>query len=283
MTLARLFAFLCTFLLSACSPLDLLNATVSDSGYRTISNQAYGTHQRQKLDIHLPLNVTAATDVVVFFYGGRWQTGNKEDYAFVAEAFTSQGFITVIPDYRLYPDVDWRDFIQDGAAIYNWVEKNIGRHHGNPRRIFLSGHSAGAHIAAMVMLDEKLREKATSQIKPCGFIGLAGPYDFLPFTDDDVKRVFSSSDNLIETQPIYYVDGSEAALLLLTGDRDTSVKPRNSRRLRDRMQRKGGKAEMITYKDIDHIDLIISLASPFRSRAPTLVDASKFIRETDCQ
>lgn len=270
------------FLAAGCAPLNILNGTVGAGGYRRVADQAYGADPRQQLDVYIPVAKSENADVVVFFYGGRWQAGEKNDYRFVAAGLTRNGFITVIPDYRLYPQVDWRDFIADAAAVYRWVETHIAAHGGNPRRVFLMGHSAGAHIAAMLALDESVRIAAGSRTKPCGMIGLAGPYDFLPFADDDVKRVFSSATNSIETQPVFYVDGTDPSLLLLTGDADTSVKPRNTYRLAETVRARGGQVQSITYESLGHSGILISLAPWLKFVAPVLRDTTHYIRKLEC-
>jgi len=267
--------------LVACSPLELLNASVSNNGYTSTFNQAYGTQSRQRLNVHVPKTVNNNADVVIFYYGGRWQYGHKEDYEFVADAFTDNGVITVLPDYRIFPDADWRDFINDGANAYQWVYDNIARFGGNPERIFIMGHSAGAHIAAMVATNQSL---VKSKIKrPCGFLGLAGPYDFLPIKDADIKQVFASADNLKNTQPITFVSAGVPDMLLMHGLNDTTVKPGNSTRFASRVNQFKGRAQMKLYKGVDHTDILVSLASTFRSYSPALADSMEFIQKTQCE
>jgi len=145
--------------LSACSPLAALSS-ISGSHIQQSATHAYGNAPRQTLDVHLPQDAQPNADVVLFIYGGRWQFGSKDEYRFVADGLAQSGFITVIPDYRLYPQVDWRDFLADSAAAYHWVEAYIAGFGGNPQRIFVMGHSAGAHMAAMVALDPKLQRHA---------------------------------------------------------------------------------------------------------------------------
>ena len=281
----RLLLFIIPFVsllgLSACSPLEMLNATVSDEGYTSVLNKPYGNKPRQSLNIHIPRQVKKNADVVVFFYGGRWQYGSKDEYAFVADALTSQGFITVIADYRLYPRVDWREFVQDGASAYQWVAQNIQKYGGNPKRIFVMGHSAGAHIAAMAAVDESLLAKGTK--RPCGLIGLAGPYDFLPIRDEDVKRIYSTAADLKNTQPITFVSKGDPAMLLLHGEDDEAVKPKNSINMAARAKLLGVPAEVKLYKDTDHIDILISLSSTFRSYTPALKETADFIARTVCK
>ena len=268
-------------LLSGCSPLGVLNGTVSSDGYKSTLNQAYGKQPRQRLDIHVPNQVAENADVVVFYYGGRWQKGNKEQYAFVADALTSKGIIAVLPDYRLYPDVDWRDFIQDGASAYQWVFENIAKYKGNPRRVFVMGHSAGAHIAAMVAADESLLDKGTK--RPCGFVGLAGPYDFLPIRDADVIKVFSSAKDLKDTQPITFVNKNDPAMLLMHGKDDDSVQVGNTTRVAKRVRQVGGDVKTKIYDDVNHVDILISLSSTFRHVSPVLSDSVAFMQDVDCQ
>ena len=268
-------------LVGGCSPLSLVSAT-SGSHYQHTTHHAYGKDLRQTLDVYVPIMPMENADVVMFIYGGRWQFGSKEEYRFVAAGLTKKGFITVIPDYRLYPQVDWRDLIADNAAAYRWVETHIAVFGGNPRRIFIMGHSAGAHIAAMVALDSKLRQQAGSDSVPCGLIGLAGPYDFLPIEDADVQQVFKSADRLIETQPIFYVDRNAPSMLLLTGAADITVKPGNSYRLAAAVQARGGKAEVTSYPGVGHINIMLALARPLSFLAPTLQDTANFIHKTVC-
>lgn len=279
--IAALLGIALLLLIGGCSPLGVLNATVG-SNYHPTANQPYGSDPRQTLDIYVPTVAKPNADVVIFLYGGRWQSGSKDDYPFVADGLAQKGFVTVVPNYRLFPQVDWRDFILDAATAYYWVETHIAAYGGNPQRIFIMGHSAGAHLAAMVALDSSLRKKAGSNQAPCGLIGLAGPYDFLPFTDDDVKEVFKSADPLIETQPVFYVDRHALPMLLLTGATDTSVNPNNSDRLAAAVRAAGGQAELIKYPDVSHVSLVLSLARLFRFLAPTLQDTTRFIRETVC-
>lgn len=268
-------------LLGACSPLSVLS-TVSGTHIQQSATHAYGDAPRQTLDVHLPQDAQPNADVVLFIYGGRWQFGSKDEYRFVADGLAQSGFITVIPDYRLYPQVDWRDFLADSAAAYRWVEAYIAGFGGNPQRIFVMGHSAGAHMAAMVALDPKLQQQAGVKRLPCGLIGLAGPYDFLPISDPDIREVFKSANPLIESQPIHYVNGNMPAMLLLTGSDDTTVKPGNTERMAAAVKQAGGKAEVIEYPKVAHVDIMLALAPALSGLAPTLQDSTHFIRETSC-
>ncbi len=279
--LFNVLSLLALLMVSACSPLSILSAT-SGSHYQQTANQAYGKDARQTLDVYVPSTPTRNADVVLFMYGGRWQFGNKDEYRFVADSLAAQGFVTVIPDYRLYPQVDWRDFLMDTAAAYHWVETNIATYGGNPRRIFIMGHSAGAHMAAIVALDPKLRKQVDSDRAPCGLIGLAGPYDFLPINDADVQQVFKTANPLITSQPIFYVGHSMPSMLLLTGAADTTVKPGNTFRMAAAVNENGGKAQVISYPDVAHVGIMLAMAQPLSFLAPTLQDTTDFIHQTAC-
>ena len=245
-----------------------------------ITGIAYGSDARQQLDIYAPLGRTeTAHPVLIFFHGGSWRDGEREGYGFVGRAFASRGFVTVIADYRKAPKVRFPAFVQDTAATIAWVHTNIAKHDGDPECIFLMGHSAGAHIAMMAALDPQWL--AAKELKPDvikGVIGLAGPYDFLPLTSESSKIALGQWPDLTETQPITYVRADAPPLLLLTGDKDTVVKPRNSQALADKIAALGGQPRLKTYSGVDHADIIMAVARPFRTKAPILQDVSEFAR-----
>jgi acetyl esterase/lipase len=266
--------------IAGCGPAALLNALVPDDGYRVERDLAYGDAARQRLDLYLPDEAVAPAPVVVFFYGGRWEAGSKADYRFVGEALAARGFVVVIPDYRLYPEVRFPTFVEDGAAAVAWVRRNIGRFGGEPWQIHLMGHSAGAHIAALLALDR--RYLATAGVEPGtleSFVGLAGPYDFLPLTDATLKRIFAA-DDLAATQPITFAEGSAPRALLLHGEDDRTVLPRNSQHLAAALEAAGGRAQLRLYPDLDHVALVAALAAPLRWLAPVLDDVTAFLRAT---
>jgi len=142
-------------LFASCSPIALLNVAVPEKGYRRTADLPYAEHSRQTLDVYTPTSSSNGhpRPVVVFFYGGGWESGRRGDYRFVAEALTSQGFVAVIPDYRVYPEVTFPDFLLDAAKATRWVRRYITGFDGDPDRIFIMGHSAGAYLVAMLALD----------------------------------------------------------------------------------------------------------------------------------
>lgn len=260
------------------SPLLTFNTLVpKDAGGRQVAEGlAYGEGDRRALDIYAPADANAANlPVVVFFYGGSWNSGTREGYDFAGRALAAQGNIVVVPDYRLVPEVRFPGFVEDGAAAVAWVRRNISDYGGDPDRIVLMGHSAGAQIGAMLALDPQWLGEGRTAIR--GFVGLAGPYDFAPLDTDASIAAFGEWPRVAETQPITYADAAAPPALLLTGAEDTVVKPRNSKALSAALVSAGVEAGMTTYPGVDHIDILIALSRPLRGRAPVLEDTSRFI------
>ena len=264
---------------AGCTRLELFDSIAPrDSGANRIAEGlSYGSHERQKLDIYAPA-VAHNAPVVVFFYGGSWNSGDRVDYGFLGTSLAAQGFIAVLPDYRLVPEVRFPAFVEDGAAATAWVSREIGRFGGDGRRMVLTGHSAGAYIASMVALAPSYLEAAGSKAKPRGFVGLAGPYDFLPFDYPTVIDAFGSWPRPEETQPVKFVANSAPPSLLLHGLEDTTVLPRQSTSLAERLKAAGNEVELKLYENVDHIDIMLALSRPFRDSASTLADLTGFAR-----
>lgn len=239
---------------------------------------AYGTGDRHKLDIWAPKETsTKPRDVVVFYYGGSWNSGARHFYGFVGRALAEHGFIVVIPDYRLVPDVRFPGFVEDGASALAWTQKHIAEFGGNPARIHLTGHSAGAHIAALLTLDPEWMAKAGGSAAGIrSFAGLAGPYDFLPFTSEASKAAFGHLPDPKPTQPITFARAGVGPMRLFTGSADTTVKPRNSTALVAAQTRVGAKASTLIYEGVGHSGIIMAFARPFRGIAPVRDDMSAF-------
>ncbi len=269
--------------LSGCS-LSTLNAVVPDGPSTLISNLEYGKSNRQRLDIHQPNSLPSKAAVIIFFYGGRWQSGERAEYRFVGQALAKRGFVAVIPDYRLFPDVEFPHFIDDAGAVTRWVLKNIQQYGGDPSKVYLMGHSAGAHMAAMLISNKQyLNNQQVDHKDIAGFIGLSGPYDF-KITDEDIKSVFRKANTFNDTQPIHFVDGSEPPMLLLHGLKDKTLSMKNSQHMAEKTIKMGGKAELVIYKDIAHIGTLLALAdAPFLYFAPALDDIERFINCTTHQ
>lgn len=220
----------------------------------------YGSHERHRIDIHRPRRAVAPCPVVVFFYGGRWKQGRRQLYQPMARALARHGLVVAVPDYRLYPQVRFPGFVEDAAAAVDWVFTHASEWEGDGSRVFLAGHSAGAHIAALLALDGRyLGLHGRSPADLAGMVGLAGPYDFLPFRDEDLKEIFAPVEQYPASQPINFVDGRNPPLLLLHGSKDKIVGPGNSKRLWRRIVERGGRARMAFLSHHGHMKILLSL------------------------
>jgi acetyl esterase/lipase len=276
----------CFIFLSSCtnSALFLINNLAKFGDYTLHQNIIYGEDENQNLDLYLPSSLPENKKenriTIVFFYGGCWGACSdldKQDYRFVAQAFTENNMNAVIVNYRQFPDVLFPAIMSDASLSVEWVAKNIATYGGNPENIILMGHSAGAHIASMLLFNKKyLTPNTYPKIK--GFIGLAGPYDFLPYDEWYQPKLFSPI-NESESQTINYVDGSEPPSLLMYGNEDSRVKRRNIVSLTKIIKAKKGKVEPHYYNNIDHVDLISALSIPYRSSQPVMSDIIRFIQE----
>ncbi|MFZ4540204.1 MAG: alpha/beta hydrolase [Rickettsiales bacterium] len=264
--------------LSACSKASLLNATITRDGYAVKRDFAYGENPRQRFDLYIPHGVTKAP-VIVFYYGGSWQSGSKDDYRFLGQAFAEKGFITAVADYRLYPEVKFPEFIEDGARAFAYIHAHADAWGGDPARVYVAGHSAGAYIAMMVGADPQYVAATGGQRSDVrGIIGIAGPYDFLPFTDDDIQAIFSTASDAA-TQPINHLISPMPPVFLASGNSDDVVDPRNSLRVEAKLKSMESKVVAYHYPDTGHIGIILSLAQGFRGRTSLLEDVADFITQ----
>ncbi|MGB0684057.1 MAG: alpha/beta hydrolase [Magnetovibrionaceae bacterium] len=253
-------------LVSACAPLDALDRLVPYDGYTVRPDQGYGDHSRQVLDVYRPAepeSFSATAPVIVFFYGGSWRKGERQQYRFVGQALAEAGYTVVIPDYRLYPEVRFPAFVEDGASAVAWTARTFP-----DRRIILMGHSAGAHIAALIGLDRGyLDAVGLDQTRVSAVVGFAGPYAFDPQEYRSTRAVFADwSGSADDLTPIRTADqASGPALHLLHGEDDTTVYPVNTKRLVERYQSLGGEAAPYWLADVGHIGIILDFAKPFRS------------------
>ncbi len=277
--LINLVVLMPAMLVGGCAPADLVNALAPRDDYRMVANVPYGAAPRQKLDLYLPLAPAGPKPVVVFFYGGNWDSGAKAEYVFVGAALAACGFVVVLPDYRLYPEVRYPAFVEDGAAATRWTLDHIASYGGDPGRVSLMGHSAGAYIALMLALDPEWLGAARARLRSA--VGLAGPYDFLPLEDATLKRIFATAPDLAATQPIAYADGTAPPVLLAAGRLDQVVDPGNTTRLASRIRADGGKVETKYYALLGHITLIGALGRPLDLVTPVLGDVTRFLAAHD--
>lgn len=246
------------------------------------SDVSYGQENRQQLNVWKP-DVAPGSDaklpVLVFYYGGSWNSGDRNHYAFAARAYAARGFLVVLPDYRLYPETRFPSMLEDTAASIAWTHANIGKYGGDADNIFIAGHSAGAYNVVMTALDRQYLGRLgldSSIIK--GVVGLAGAYDFYPFSSDAAKASFGEAESPEGTQPITYARKDAPPLWLATGDADKVVEPRNSEALAAKVTQLGGQAELKIYPGIDHYEIIMAVSRPFRSKASVIDDSVAFMK-----
>ena len=264
--------------LAACAPLRALNAVVPRDGFTRSEALAYGSDPRQRLDVYTPQGLSAPAPVVVFFYGGSWKGGERASYLFAAQALASRGFVVVVPDYRVFPQVRLKGFMQDAAAAVAWTRQQAVGYGGDPARIFVMGHSAGAHIATLVAYDDRyLRAQGLDRGAIRGVIGLAGPYDFVP-TDPDYVSILSEDGGFARGLPVTYVRGGEPRTLLVSGGRDTTVAASNTDSLVAKLRAAGSPVTDRRFPDYNHYTLVGRLAAPFRDDA--LLDTiAEFVKQ----
>jgi acetyl esterase/lipase len=264
-------------LLPACSAGGrIVNAFQPDEGVTVTRGIAYGTLPRQKYDLYRPADARPDTPLIVFVYGGSWHSGDREDYEFVGDALARRGFITAIADYRLYPKVVFPAFVEDEAKAVAAISKRVGARHP----LFVMGHSAGAHIAALLVLDAHYLKAENVDVcrRVSGFIGLAGPYDFLPIKKQPYLKIFPAATRAA-SQPINFAAGRHPPSLLIAGESDFIVDPKNTDRLAKALKRAGNRVEVADYPHIGHLLLVGSLAAPLRQFAPTLGDIARFVKK----
>ncbi len=242
----------------ACSPIDYINSAVSRETFNLVADIPYGPEERQKLDVYAPKGVKDAP-VLVFVHGGSWRDGDRSDYPFLGESFANEGFVTVIISYRLAPQTIFPGFVEDAALAIKWVKDNAVKHGGNSSRIYLMGHSAGAHISALIALDPSyLKAVGLDRNVLSAVVGVAGPYDFEKFIGEspELQQVFGPQANWANAMPINHVDGTNPPMLLLQGLADTTVDPVNATNLEAKIKAKGGRVEVVRYPGLGHREII---------------------------
>jgi len=276
-------AVISLLILSGCSSasLFLLNTSLKIKADHTVSRDiSFGESDWQKLDVHTPKIKTEKTKpVLVFFYGGSWDSGNKEMYFFVADAFARLGYVVVIPDYIKYPAARFPSFMLDGAAAISWTKKNISNYDGDPENIFVAGHSAGAHLGALLLTDEQyLAQHQLSPLDIKGFVGLAGPYNFTP-TRPSLVEVFGPEENYPNMQTKNFVNGNEPPMLLLHGAEDETVGEFNQTILIEKLTEVGNQSTALLYPKLTHTGILASITPLLTKDSTTLIDIDTFFKK----
>lgn len=266
-------------LLSGCSALGALDAVVARDTYRGEEGLAYGNDPRHRLDVYRPVDAPAGAPMVVFFYGGNWTQGSRADYRFVGEALASNGIVAVVADYRLSPQVRWREILEDCALATRWAFDNALRLGADPRRVFLMGHSAGAYNAAMLALDAQwLQARSLHPRQLAGWIGLAGPYDFLPIGEPRTQVAFDWPNTPRASQPVEHVSAQAPRALLIAATGDTVVSTQRSTvGLAERLRTAGVTVQVRLFDKLNHATVVGALAGPLTRLAPVRREVLDFI------
>ncbi len=264
--------------LAGCSPFALLNVAAPGKGISRQADITYGPLSRHKLDVYVPGAAGKRPfPVVVFFYGGGWESGERKDYRFVGAALASRGVLTVVADYRVYPEVVFPAFVEDAALAVKWAQDHAAQWGGDPSRLFVMGHSAGAQIAAMLALNKQyLRSAGADPRAVAGLIGLSGPYDFLPLKKDTLKKIFGDPAPRT-TQPVDFVTADAPPALLINGSDDKTVDPGNSRRLAAALTAVGRPVELRVYPGVGHGRVVTGFSPPLARGVPVTDDVMRFI------
>jgi acetyl esterase/lipase len=252
-------------LLAGCSPLYLVNSLSTENDSTTVAHQRYGHERRQQLDIFMPEKVVMGSPVVVFFYGGSWKRGQKENYKFVGHSLSSKGYVTVIPDYRLYPEVTFPSFVEDGARVLAWVSEHVEQARNG---VVVMGHSAGAHTAALLTFDQRYLEAVgQSSNIISGMIGLAGPYGFNPMEYNSTRPIFANVEVIDTARPVSFACSAKVPpLLLLHGLEDSVVIPENSLELKRRARECSGNVNYIELDNTGHFSILLGLSESFLAK-----------------
>jgi acetyl esterase/lipase len=279
-TLGVLAGLAAAAVLGGCSAATALNTLQPGHGLTETRAVAYGDDPRQVLDIYAPQNVRPNAPVVVFFYGGGWNSGERGLYAFVGRSLAEEGFVVVVPDYRVYPSVKWPDFLKDSALAVRWARDNAARLGGDPKRLFVMGHSAGAYNAVQMATDKRwLAGVGMTKRDLRGAIGVAGPYDFLPVRTDELRDIFGPEAQRPDTQPINHVEGDEPPMLLMAGAADKTVDPGNTPRMAAKLRAAGSSVEAELFPRISHALALGAVSPPLRFTAPIFKRTVDFIRQ----
>jgi acetyl esterase/lipase len=289
-------AALAAVITSACSRLAFVAANVPASfgRYTRLRDLAYGPDPHQRLDVYLPEGIAAASrtappagaagtqasprPLIVFFHGGRWTIGNKDEYRFVGAALAGAGYVTVVAGYRRYPQVKFRGFMDDAARAVSWAYAHTGEFHADPQRVYLMGHSSGAHMAAMLALNPAYFADTGNPVPHiAGVIGLSGAYDFLPLDSADLEDMFGPPSRYEDSQPIHFVRAGSPPMLLVVGLKDHTVAPKNTINLAAALRAHGDEVTLKEFSELDHADTVAALSIPARGRAPVLADIETFV------
>ncbi len=235
-----------------------------------VASVVYDRQHDLALDVYRPVGATTGpVPVVVFFYGGNWKQGQRAQYRFVGHRLAQQGVLAIVADYRTFPRTTFPGFVEDGARAVAWARQHAAEHGGDPQRLFVAGHSAGAQIAALIGTDA--RYLAAHGLQPrdlAGVVGFSGPYDFEIAGYEDV---FGPAAQWPSAQAVNFVDGDEPPFLLVHGTADMTVEAKDSQELAGKLRSVGVETTLVWLSEAGHLAPLVALRAP--GRQPALMPA----------
>ncbi|MGP5686503.1 alpha/beta hydrolase [Psychrobacter glacincola] len=263
----------------ALSPLAIVNGITSSGGVGVSKNILYGDEPLQDLDIYYPkplaqamkaqsaINDGTITDsypMVVFVHGGSWESGNKEQYAFVGQSLAQAGYVTAVINYRKAPEHVYPDYVEDAAQAIAWSINNATSLHADPKRLAVIGHSAGAFNAVAAIANEDFL--APYGVKPTDIatvVGIAGPYSY-DFRKFDSVTAFAADATPDDVMPDRQIKGAQPPYLLLTAEKDTVVYATNTIKMTQALTAAGVSVQTGEIKGASHATSIGAMAPPLR-------------------
>ena len=236
----------------------------------------YAPDRGLALDVFRPHGGTGTAPTVVFFYGGAWKRGSRGQYRFVGHRLAEHGVLAIVADYRTWPRAGFPAFMDDAADAVAWADAHASEYGGDPRRLFIAGHSAGAQIAALLGTDAHyLAMRGIKAARLAGVIGLSGPYDFV--VGRKYAPIFGPPRQWPQAQAVNFVDGGEPPFLLVHGDADRTVDVRDSIELAALLRDARIPVTLLLLPGANHMAPMSGLYAPRRSPMvlPAMLD---FIR-----
>ena len=258
----------------ALSALAVVNGITSNGGVAVSKNILYGDEPAQDLDIYYPKPLAQAMKaqdtigdtypMVVFVHGGSWESGSKDEYAFVGQSLAQAGYVTAVINYRKAPEHVYPDYVEDAAQAIAWSVNNAPSLHVDPKRIAVVGHSAGAFNAVAAVSNEDFL--APYGIKPTDIatvVGIAGPYsyDFRKFAS---VTAFAADATPDEVMPDRQIKGAQPPYLLLTAENDKVVHDTNTIKMTQALKDYGVTVENGKIEGASHATSIGAMAPPLR-------------------
>ena len=262
---------------------QLINGLARIGQYRVTLNIPFDQDPRQQLDYYQSqarqpglTSSAGMRPLILFIYGGAWQQGDKRQFRFVADTLCALGCDVVVTNYRLYPQVRFQQMVMDVVQAGRWIAENTP-----PQQpVYIMGHSAGAHLGSLLCLNRGLLSQAANlETRLKGFIGMAGPYDYFPYTEDAHWDLFGPAANYPSSRTINFVRADCPPLYLLHGEADTRVRRGHSKSLMEKTLAVGGIANRRVYANMGHVDIIVEFSVFHRRNSLVIRDIAEFIFE----